>query len=373
MTRRVFTLLIVLACTWPCACASDQPAGPPQVVDTQPRSLPTSGTDLTRDEAFVQMLGSYARVGPLHTISLWGDFQQLIDIQHWGIMLELDRRESSSPPNRHGCSMFQSKSGHTALLGRNFDHKFSEMLVAWCYPDSGYASLGFIPLNQWGFTEDRPFDPEDPDQRRLLLGGPAATIEGMNERGVTVTLASLEPQSVTPDPTKPPRFLIHLVREILDHAGTLEEAIDLARGYNIFDNGRDLISHHIFLADPVSGSAVLEWRGGQMEVLRSGNEDQVVTNRPLCGVEEEDRRRGCRRYRKLAEALEKQEPGFGWIAGMGALQAAAQHNVTYLIHGERWRVSTQWSAVFDMTAREVFVSWGRQYETVYKFQVPTRD
>lgn len=361
-------LLVLLA---PGGCGPDQPAAPATLVDVPTPDFPGSlPPDPTRDLEFQFMLDSYQPQGPLHTLLLCGDFQQLMDIQHWGILMELDRREATRPPHHHGCSMFQCRSGNSALLGRNFDHKFSEMLVAWCYPDSGYTSLGFIPLNQWGFTRENPFDAENPQHRRMLLMGPTATIEGMNSRGVTVTLASLGRQKVTLKPDRKPRFLIHLVREILDHAANLEEAIAIAQRYNIFDNGRDLISHHIFLADPESGSAVLEWQNGVMEVIRSGPHDQVVTNRPLFARSDNALRSSCRRYRTLAEALDRSTPGFAWQDALDALRQAAQHNATFIIEGERWRVSTQWSAVFDMTARQAYIAWGRDYKTVYRFTVP---
>lgn len=330
-------------------------------------------TDQSREEKFQFMLDSYARTQDLHTVTLYGDFQQLIDFQHWGIMLELDRVDPRKHPNRHGCSMFQCRtdSGGT-LLGRNFDHKSGDLLAAWCYPDSGYTSLSFIPMNQWGFNDDRPFDPSDPEHKRFLLNGPVATIEGMNEKGVTITLASLDKQSTEPDPFREPRFLIHLVREILDHAGNLDEAVAIASKYNIFDNGRDIITHHIFLADPESGSAVLEWQDGRMKVLFSGPNPQVITNTPMCGAEEEQLRSHCHRYRKIARALDLAGGNFDWQDGMKALEEAAQHNSTFILEGERWRVSTQWSAVFDMSAGLAYVCLDRDFGTVYRLTIPGR-
>jgi hypothetical protein len=371
--RRILLLAIllpILAVT--AACSQD--VGPPRIIDVaiaaDPAQLPAAAG---RDRQNRFALDSYRRVGRLHTLTLCGDFQQLVQVQHWGIMLEMERREPAARPRRHGCSMFQWRSTEgAALVGRNFDHKTSEMVAAWCYPDSGYASLGFIPLNQWGFTPENPFDPENPQHRSMLLLGPVNTIEGLNEKGVTVTLASLEAQPTVPDPDKQPRFLIHLVREILDHAASLDEAVAIAEKYNVFDNGKNLITHHIFVADADHGSAVLEWQDGRMKVLRSGPQAQVCTNRPVAGRSDESLRRDCRRYRVLAEALDGAGPHFGWQQGMSALEQAAQHNVLFVINGQRWRVSTQWSAVFDLEAGQVFLSLDRDYGTVYRLEVPRR-
>jgi|GEM_PF-2662377 len=384
--RLLFLVTLILAVP---GCA---PEGAPLLIELETPAAPPSG--LVGEPSYDFMLDSYARNGDLHVMTLCGDFQALMEVQHWGIMLELDRLEPKPKPRRAGCSMFQcpSDSGG-ALVGRNFDHRAGDMLVAWTFPDSGYASLGFIPMNQWAFNPDNPFNPDDPIQKRYLLLGAMNTIEGMNARGVTVTLASLDRHETLPDPDRKPRFLLHLVREILDYAGTLDEAIAIAERYNVFDNGRTIISHHIFLADPVNGSAVLEWSGGEMEVLRSGPSTQVVTNRPLFETGEPSQlsgpgladdsvtpllevpdkrlRNSCPRYNCLAKALEAAPEGLNWQTGMQALKAAAQKDRHVVLNGEPWVVNTEWSAIFDMTRKEAYVCVDRKFDVVYKLKVPT--
>ena len=366
--RGSITFFLALLATLPGGgCRQDQPT---VIIEVATPATPPA--TLTRDENFQFMLDSYGRTGELHTMTLCGNFQELVQVQHWGIMMDLERLGPHPAQRRTGCSMFQCRpDSGTTLLGRNFDHKYSELLAAWCYPDSGYASLCFIPMNQLGFTEQKRFEAEDPQQKRRLLSSPVTAIEGMNEKGVVITLASLEPQTLVADPAKEPRFLIHLVREILDHAGTLDQAVAIASRYNIFDNGRDIISHHIFLADPTGGSAVLEWKDGQMQVLPSGPNPQIVTNTPMINVPESNRRDSCRRYRTLANTLDQPGGGFGWQEGINALQRTAQYNVLFILEGERWRVSTQWSAVFDLARREVYVCLGRDFGTVYKLKGPS--
>jgi len=289
-------------------------------------------------------------------------------------MQELARQDYN---RRHGCSMFQhTVAGEKRVLGRNFDHKPTEVLVSHCYPDSGFASIGFTPLNSLGFTEDTPFDPANDQHRQMLLYGPVTTVEGLNERGVCVTLASLGRHQVIPDPAKEPRFLIHLVREILDHAATIDEAVALAARYNVFDNGRDVISHHIFIGDP-TGSAVLEWQEGVMQVVPDdpGGTGQIVTNSPLAGRGEEVRRDQCERYRILRQELTRAstrppDPRPDWQQGLDALAAAAQHNARYVIDGEPWVVSTQWSTLFELSSGQAYICLQCDFDTVYRVTVP---
>ncbi len=194
----------------------------------------------------------------------------------------------------------------------------------------------------------------------------------MNEKGVTVTLASLDRRTVEQLPDKEPRFLIHLVREILDHAADLDEAVKIASGYNVFDNGREIISHHIFVTDPQSGSVVLEWKDGRMHVVPDGENWQIVTNSDLLDVSEERRRGNCDRYNTIYKQLSGHVGPLQWTTAMDALGRAAQNNRLYVIEGRRLRISTQWSAVFDLGSKEALVCLHRDFETVYRFRFPER-
>lgn len=314
------------------------------------------------------ILASYRPVQDLHVMTFYGDFDELIEGQHRQIMILLEAYPEGMPHKR-GCSMFQYGAGSSGLVGRNFDNRFSQLLAGFYYPTDGYASLSFVALMELGFTGGRPFDAQDDSHRRALLSGPAYTIEGMNEKGLTVTLASLGRQEVFPDPDRQPRFLIHLVREILDHAADLEEAVAIASRYNVFDNGRNIISHHIFLADP-TGSAVLEWHEGEMKVVRDEGDWQAVTNSTMYEVPENRRRGSCPRYRSLAGVLEKQVGPLDWRAGMDALARTAQYNNHVFLDGENLKISTQWSTVFDPDRLTAYVCLNRDYGRVYQMELP---
>ena len=375
--RRLFlsALLIPIFLSLVPACSSERYVETIEVAFAPP----PAGT-LTAAEAQAAMLASYRRFGDLQVVTVAGDFDRLVAVQHCGLWQELGRREQLDP--RH-CSMFEFRAPDgRRILGRNFDNKATELLVAYCVPDSGYASVGFVPLRELGFDETTPFDPGNELQRRRLLWAPVATCDGINERGVCVSLASLGRRPVTQDPDKASRFLLHLVREILDHAGSVDEATAIAGRYNVFDNGREVISHHIFIGDP-HGSVVLEWREGVMQVVPAdaGGATQIVTNSPLAGVDEDGRRDQCGRYRVLRRRLEEMSgreagregaPGSPlWQQGLDALAAAAQRKATYWIDGERWRVNTEWSAVFDLDAsRDVYICLRRQWGRVYRVAWP---
>lgn len=266
--------------------------------------------------------------------------------------------------------MFEYRTGReSGLVGRNFDNRDSQVLAGWFFPAAGYASVALLPLADLGYTPAEPFDPAVEQHRKTLLYAPVMAIEGMNEMGVTVTLASLKRRAVTQDPARESRFLIHLVREILDQAGSVHEAVSIAEKYNVFDNGREVVSHHIFLADPHSGSAVLEWRDGVMYLVKDPGNWQVVTNSDMFEVPLAQRRHACDRYDRLCRAMIRQEETMTWQEAMDALADAKQKNRTYVIDGQKLKVSTQWSAVFDTGKREIYLALAGDYRKVYRLAV----
>lgn len=313
------------------------------------------------------MLATFQAHDDLQAMTFFGDFDQAVQFQHHQLMQQFG---ATGGGTQRGCSMFEHRTGReSGLVGRNFDNRDSQVLVGWFYPQEGYASVALLPLADLGYTPDAPFDPDNEQHRKTLLYAPVMAIEGMNEKGVTVTLASLERRPVNQVPEREPRFLIHLVREILDHAGSVHEAVSIAEKYNVFDNGGDVISHHIFLADPRSGSAVLEWRDGVMHLVKDSGHWQVVTNSAMFEVPLEERRRNCARYAKLVKAMDRQDETMTWQQAMDALASAKQKNRTYHIDGRKLKVSTQWSAVFDTGRREVYLALAGDYRKIYRFAV----
>ncbi len=323
-------------------------------------------TSRERNEA---ILATFQAFGDLQTRSFFGDFDRIIEFQHHQLMGRFIGDGSGAGPNR-GCSMFAHRTGRDGgLVGRNYDNRDTQVMVGWFHPAVGYASVALVPLADLGYTPEEPFDPASAQHRKTLLYAPVMSIEGMNEKGVTVTLASLERRHVTQNPALESRFLIHLVREILDHAGSVHEAVSIAEQYNVFDNGGEVISHHIFLADPHSGSAVLEWRDGMMHLVKDTGDWQVVTNSDLFGVAVDERRQSCDRYDSLCKSMAQQAETMTWQDAMDALVKTRQKNKTQTIDGERLKVSTQWSAVFDMGERAVYLVLGENYREVYRVAV----
>lgn len=339
-----------------------------EVVDLQPVIDPRLIT-LEGQARWAAIRESMRSAGPVHAMTFYGDFDDLVEDHHRTLLRYLGS-PGTQLEYRTGCSMFHAAgTGIGDLLGRNYDNVATDVLAGWFYPEDGYASITLVPLKLFGFDEEQRFDPGRRAHKNMVLNAAIHSVEGMNEAGVTITLASLDRREVTQDPDREPRFLLHLVREILDHAGSVEEAVALAGSYNLFDNGRTVISHHILIAGPGEESVVLEWHDGQMMVVRDDPSIQVVTNSDMWNVPQSTRRAACPRYQAIAETLDGVE-SMDWKDGLDILAAASQKGGRYEIDGYSMFVSTQWSAVFDLRARQILLCVDRDYATVYRMGFP---
>jgi len=352
-----------------------------EVIDGEP-VIDTAALGRSKGEAFdfEAMLESFQVNGGIYTMTYQGDFDKMAEMHHGQIMMMLEAKEREAKEREAKdslhCSMYSYyDDGGGALFGRNFDNvidKSRKLLVGYFFPDDGYASIAFVPLMELGFTPEKEFDPGDMQNVRMLLNGPVISIEGMNEKGVAVGLASIGRRKVEQLDCRSPRYFILIIREILDHAGDVDEAVSIVSKYNVFDNGRDIITHHIFIAGPDGRSIVLEWKDGRMHVVGNEDNSQVVTNVGLTGTSDIECRKNCKRYCSIDDDIRDHSGPMTWQYGMDMLRGARQKNVKYYLDGKRRGVSTHWSAVFDLANREVYICTELDYSTVYRFELKSR-
>ena len=302
----------------------------------------------------IRTLKSLQKIDKLYMITYYGDYNKRLD--------ELNRmildKGISSVKMLEGkdfeCSLFAAFGNPDNLIyGRNFDNPDCGVLVGYYDPSDGYASIGFSRLNDLGFGRD-----EDPtslpvEKRKLLLNSAFFTPDGMNECGVAVALAALNGVKINVDKTRKSIFITCLVREILDHAKNIDEAIEICKQYNVFDNGESVVSHHLLISDPTGESVITEYNGDEWKVMRNKKPWQVVTNSPLYNVPESQRIMTCRRYKKASDLLKKTNGEVDWKAGMNILKSVS-------VKG------TQWSTICDMKRKEIFISLYRNYEDIKK-------
>ena len=265
-----------------------------------------------------------------------------------------------------GCSAFctQGTDGHT-LMGRNYDFKndTSAMLV-YCTPKDGYASVAFAALDN--------INANTPDasmaKKLATLTAPFICLDGMNEKGVSIAVLTLDSEPVHQNTGKPVIGTTLVIRLILDRAATTEEAVELLNQYDMFaTSGRD---YHFYITDASGDGRVVEYdcesetREMVATPIRSITnffglyKDKVLPNQKngIYG-------HGKERYDKM-EAIFDYEEVYTSDVAWEALEAASQEPSE-----EEVTSNTQWSIVYDDTNLTAEIALRRNWDDVIGYNL----
>jgi Acyl-coenzyme A:6-aminopenicillanic acid acyl-transferase len=255
------------------------------------------------------------------------------------------------------CSLFAAL-GETGdmVYGRNFDWDFSPSLLLFTDPPDGYASVSMVDLTFLGISSvvARSVNDLPLEQRTALLTAPSMPFDGMNEYGLTIAMAAVPDiylDDASYDPSKPNIGSIGIIRETLDHARDVDEAIAIFGLYNIDFTGGPAI--HYLIADPGGTAVLIEFYQGEMILLPNEAPWHLATNHLRCIAEGDG---GCPRYHWISERLTTMN---GQIDPQDAMQLLSD-----VAQG-----MTQWSAVYNMTSGDISVVIGEAYENVFSFHL----
>ena len=255
------------------------------------------------------------------------------------------------------CSLFATLGDEKVrLYGRNFDWEFSPALLLYTDPPDGYASVSMVDLTFLGITieasktlTDRPLD-----ERIALLDAPSLPFDGMNEYGLTIGMAAVPDEyldDASYDKSRPRIGSIGIIRQVLDHARNVDEALGLFEQYNIDFSGGPAI--HYLLADPGGKSVLVEFHQGKMVQLPNETPWHLATNHLRCIAQGDG---SCPRYHLLSERLAAQKGQLEEGEAMQLLSEVAQG-------------STQWSSVYDMSSGDIYITIGQSYDDVHEFHL----
>ena len=184
-----------------------------------------------------------------------------------------------------GCSVFVTNTPQGgALTCRNYDYKHRKFnkaeeditglnVVFHCSPKGKYRSIGVADAfwldGQGGTFHHGTLDDGSTDIS-LLVFLPFVCMDGMNEKGLTVSILS---QPIRPgetavrqnEPGKPRIGHTVLMRYMLDDCANIEEAVALARSVNIVSHND--ADYRIFVTDARGASVALEWRYNQLHTI----------------------------------------------------------------------------------------------------------
>jgi len=253
-----------------------------------------------------------------------------------------------------GCSLFAALGDHEKkTYGRNFDWQPSPAVLLFTNPPDKYASVSLVDIEYLGFTGETAGDLLDLSliQRQPLLGAPRLPFDGMNEHGLVVGMAAVPPGNVPNDPNKQTIGSLGIIREILDHAKNLDEALAIFQQYNINFGGGPPI--HYLLATPAGDAILVELYQGKMVVTPNNTSWHQATNF-LVASGPDSPENNCKRYDAIQEELAAENGSLSPIEAMDLLARVAQGN-------------TQWSVVYGMDSRQIELVMGRKYDQVHPF------
>ena len=313
---------------------------------------PTSALPYGLSSEQMATLSSLDQVGdyPLYVMHYYDDY----DPQISGL------RPAGTQAPAWACSLFAALGdGENRLYGRNFDWQFSPALLLFTDPPDGYASVSMVDIAYFGFDDQavKTLLHLSLGDLRPLLQAPHWPFDGMNEHGLAVGMAAVPAGNMPSNPDKPTIGSLGIIREILDHARDVDEAVALLAAYNIdMQGGPDI---HYLVADRSGRSLLVEFYQGQMVVTLTERPWHLATNFITASVPARSEA-GCWRYEQI-EATLSQEGGH--LDATGAMELLSQVSQT----------NTQWSVVYGLSSGDVQVTMGRQYENPHAFHLPLTD
>lgn len=249
-----------------------------------------------------------------------------------------------------GCSAFTAANTNgERLLARNMD---CDTAIPMLLRKKKKMSISFLSLVNMSFLDWNKQTLDSLKQNSLLIPATAySPCDGINAYGVAVAILTDAKAVYSKQNDKITLFDMTFPRLLLDYAKNIDDAIMLAEKYNLF---ADVAPLHFMVADSSGKSVIIEYVNGKMVTIRNKYNYQVVSNFTIYGNPDLDGF-GKERYENIHNILKKQD---GIISEKDALKLL-QENV---ISGDE-----QWSAVYNLTKRKLFLTLADNPKKIYQF------
>ena len=297
----------------------------------------------------VRGIGSPYATGGLYLMTHFGDREELFRRENQALIENPFINQSW-----RYCSIFSAAGGDTVVMGRNWDNQnVGSIIVSLYHPPSGYASISFCRAIDMGFPLNVGLGQIVSSElgNRLLLA-PFYAMDGINEKGLAVSIAGVKQTTVVSESGRERVFISFLVRKILDGAKNIDEAVTVVEDYIPFLLDGNSLAGHLFLVDSSGKSVILEYLDNNWKIIYGDMSWQVLTNKLVYNTQDADLRNKCWRYRNISESLEDAGGRIDWKAGMNILRDVQQKGTT-------------WSAVYSPTTKDIYFSVYQQWDTIY--------
>lgn len=154
-----------------------------------------------------------------------------------------------------GCSAFTLKDTDDRVhMGRNYDFSLNtSAMVVYCTPKNGYKSVALAALDNVSANDAQG----GLRQKLATLTAPFICLDGMNEKGVSIAVLTLDSEPTRHQTDKPDICTSTAIRLVLDRAATTEEAVALLESHDMFAvAGRD---YHFYITDASGDGRIIEY------------------------------------------------------------------------------------------------------------------
>ncbi len=260
--------------------------------------------------------------------------------------------------NPFGCSTISVKNENGGyFFGRNFDWNRCNAMIVQSAPQSEYASISTVNTD---FISGIDFSQlPDKEQAMIALYAP---LDGMNEKGLTVSVNMIQDSStISQNTDKPDITTTTAVRLLLNKAADVDEAVALLEQYDMHASMGFMV--HFALADAYGNSVAVEYVNNEMIVTKT----PVVTNFYIAEGEKQGigTAQSHERYDILMKSLENNSD-MDMNDVRDALSSVSKGNF-----GEF--ESTEWSIVFNQSTGEVHYYHRENYDKSYTFKTKGGD
>ena len=301
----------------------------------------------------LKTIESFHKIGDnFYEITFSGDYSAILESNNKKCLEE-------SINTRRFCSLFTSfgDSSHY-LFSRNFDNPQGwkcKTLICRTNPINGYASLSLVRLADLNFDLSDDIENFSYEKKKPLINTVFYTPDGINEKGVVVALAAVQSQKLNEDTSKAYINCSYLIREILDHAKDIEEAMAIIKKYNIMnDVWSGTFDQHLLIADASGRSVIAEISNGEFQFIHNTANWQATTNSPSYNISFEQQKKQCDRFNAISSTLQTAK---GLLTTELALKTLQKIGHQY----------TEWSTVYDISQRKMTVVIDYNFSKPYKF------
>ena len=238
-------------------------------------------------------------------------------------------------------------------------------MLVYCAPKDGYKSVGFAALDNIAANE-----PNQSIKKKLTaLTAPFICLDGMNEKGVSIAVLTLDSEPVFQKTGKPVIATTLAIRLVLDRADSTEKAVELLRGCDMFaSGGRD---YHFYITDAKGDGRVVEYdcQSETRELVATPvrtvtNFFEIYKDKVLPGQRNGIYGHGKERYDRIETLFEEKQKKTNRMTAWQALQEAAQ-----LPNPEDVTSNTQWSIVYDDTNLTAQIALHRRWADIITYDL----